>query len=922
MKVSPFHQQLREDYRQFIQQGLASQDAQSCLRLDLHCHDANSDVPDELWGRLLGLPETWLKTKDLVQQLQGAGCQALTITNHNNARSCWALMEQGLDILAAAEFTCHFPDGHLSVHVLTYGFTPEQEGRLQRLRHNIYEFLAYTRLHHLPTVLPHPLFFYSKRQKIDPRLLDRLAILFERFEVLNGQRGVWQNQLTRAWVESLTPERLDRLSREQGIALDEFCQHPYRKVMTGGSDDHNGIFAGHCGTQLWVPNLQQVLKDQPASQLALQALREGHCVPYGDPGGSERLTTSFLDYFAQVALNMEDPGLLRLFMHQGPMQDKLLCLGVSNVMQELRRHRYTLTFLHTFHKSLAGKRPKLWTSLGVSREFKPVLKRVKQIARTRRQQPEYLTQCLEESIPGLFTDISRILFARLGEEWARVSTQTKACGSLDQLLSHLEMPTSLRSLFGAERQTPKSMNSVNLLRWMDRLTFPSLAGAVTAGASFAGTQVLYANREFLNQLADELNTHQHPQRVLWLTDSFQGSNGVSAVLKTLLQEVRERHLPIDLLVCDPELNTQAHLQVVRPLQSIPLEPLSDQVLHLPDLLEIQRLFEQGGYDRIVCSTELVMGLVALYLKQAYSVPASFYLHTDWLSYFEQTQPHHRQHLDRLRRLLRLFYQQFDQLLVLNTAQAQWLSSEAMNIPVEKVKLTRHWVNQVFQPLRDQAGKIGLVKDEVLLYVGRLSDEKGVKQLPALFAQIKARFPKAQLWIAGDGPLKAELEAQMPHARFLGWLPISSLVEIYQQASLLVLPSRFDTFGCVVLEALSCGLPVVAYRDKGPQDILQHEICGYLVESEQEMLHACMTYFSCPPLHAAMREAAFQRAQSYQAGEILAKLLSDLGLGQHTSTSMMPIKGMSLEAVSSDGVAALERAVVKVGVAEERAAERL
>ncbi|WP_409522485.1 hypothetical protein [Nitrincola sp. MINF-07-Sa-05] len=68
--------------------------------------------------------------------------------------------------------------------------------------------------------------------------------------MLNGQRGYWQNALTQRWIDSLTPERIDYLAREHKLDPFELCSDPYRKRMTGGSDDHNGIFAGRCGTLL------------------------------------------------------------------------------------------------------------------------------------------------------------------------------------------------------------------------------------------------------------------------------------------------------------------------------------------------------------------------------------------------------------------------------------------------------------------------------------------------------------------------------------------------------------------------------------------------------------------------------------------------------------------------------------------------
>jgi hypothetical protein len=243
----------------------------------LHCHDHNSDKPDELWGRILGLPETWLKTGALVKTLHGNNCDVVTITNHNNARSCWDLLDKGIDVLVAAEFTCHFPEYDLFVHVLTYGFSPRQERQLNRLRGNIYEFLRYAHAQDIPVILPHPLYFYTRSENpIDLALFEKFAVLFQRFEVLNGQRDHWQSVLTLNWAQSLTLEKIEGYARKHRLNPADFGVDPNRpKVLTGGSDCHMGIFAGKCGSYLQVPNLQQRLQSTPASELALEAIRGG-----------------------------------------------------------------------------------------------------------------------------------------------------------------------------------------------------------------------------------------------------------------------------------------------------------------------------------------------------------------------------------------------------------------------------------------------------------------------------------------------------------------------------------------------------------------------------------------------------------------------------------------------------------------------
>jgi len=55
-----FRRALNEEFRQFLAQQASRYPIDQCLRVDLHCHDHNSDLPDELWGRILRLPETWL----------------------------------------------------------------------------------------------------------------------------------------------------------------------------------------------------------------------------------------------------------------------------------------------------------------------------------------------------------------------------------------------------------------------------------------------------------------------------------------------------------------------------------------------------------------------------------------------------------------------------------------------------------------------------------------------------------------------------------------------------------------------------------------------------------------------------------------------------------------------------------------------
>jgi hypothetical protein len=174
-------------------------------------------------------------------------------------------------------------------------------------------------------------------------VFERFALMFERFEVLNGQRDAYQNLLVYRWVESLTEEKILFLSKKHHLDPFRFCVEPFRKRVFGGSDDHFSFFAGLTGTRLYVPNLALRLKTKNPSELALEAIRSGESAPYGSYVNDEKLTVGFVDYFCQVASKMKDPGLLRMLLHRGSLQDKVACIDFQH-NQECQRHKDTPIF--------------------------------------------------------------------------------------------------------------------------------------------------------------------------------------------------------------------------------------------------------------------------------------------------------------------------------------------------------------------------------------------------------------------------------------------------------------------------------------------------------------------------------------------------------------------------------------------------
>lgn len=880
--MNEFHRKLKEDLVDFLRSEKEKFPADEILKIDLHCHDYNSDVPDELLGRILNVPETWLKTEDLVNELESNKCDVITITNHNNARSCYDLQNKGVDVLTGAEFSCIVPDYNVGIHVLTYGFNPEQEAVLNKLRKNIYQFQEYTCRENIPTVWAHPLYHYSSDGVPPFEFFRKMVLLFERFEVINGQRDTWQNMMVRAWLERLNRRTIDNYAKEFGIEISRFCRNPYNKVCTGGSDSHIGLFAGLTGSYLYVPGLNERIKKEKGSELALEAIRNGWIIPFGSANNSEKLTIALLDYVFQIAINYKDPGLIRLILHKGTTREKVLALLASNGFSEIQRHKTTMQFIRLFHGCFMGESPSFAKKLMVPRIYKPIFRDAITIAKTNEGKNEDIVQIYHKSILRINEKLNSILFSRLDKKLADYMVNVGGKNiDINAFVSNFELPSNIRSYIEPERAETATLNNIDFGKLFDGLPFPFLASALILAASYTSARAMYNTRPLLSLFSEETGNYVHPERVLWLTDTFDDNNGVSMVLRQILTEVQRRDLPVDILVCNKKVKPEKHLIVIKPEMEFATPIYAHHHIRIPNFLSIHEMFQSGGYDRIICSTEGAMGLAALYLKNAFNVKAHFFIHTDWIMFARKILDIDIHNLNRLRRVLRTYYNSFDSVFVLNSDHQKWMTGHQMGLSNDRVHITSHWVNSCFRHnLTDRKNLFGFESNEfVLLYSGRLSREKGIFELSSLYYSLISEFPEVRLVIAGTGPDEEELRIRLPKAIYLGWVDQEKLSCVYASSDMLVLPSKFDTFNCAVLEAMTCGLPATAYKSKGPKDLINDGENGYLAKTFEEMEEKLTHYISDPSLWKNFKAKCIEKSGSFNKEIILDKLLSDVGISR-------------------------------------------
>jgi len=132
-----------------------------------------------------------------------------------------------------------------------------------------------------------------------------------------------------------------------------------------------------------------------------------------------------------------------------------------------------------------------------------------------------------------------------------------------------------------------------------------------------------------------------------------------------------------------------------------------------------------------------------------------------------------------------------------------------------------WSRGVDTELFRPAGKrFGDLRRPVFLFVGRVAVEKNIAGFLGL------DLPGTKV-VVGDGPQRAELERRYPEAVFAGAKRGAELASYYQRADVFVFPSRTDTFGLVLVEAMACGTPVAAFPVRGPIDVVNDPHAGVL-----------------------------------------------------------------------------------------------
>lgn len=232
-------------------------------------------------------------------------------------------------------------------------------------------------------------------------------------------------------------------------------------------------------------------------------------------------------------------------------------------------------------------------------------------------------------------------------------------------------------------------------------------------------------------------------------------------------------------------------------------------------------------DLIHVVNPAVLGLAGLYYGKTMNIPLVASYHTHLPQYL------HHYGLGALEGLLWELLKAGHNQASLNLCTSSAMVEELTKHGIERVDLWQKGVDtEMFQPhlashsMRDRLSQ-GHPEAPLLLYVGRVSAEKEIEQIKPVLGAI----PGARLAIVGDGPNREALTAHFADTptHFVGYLQGLELASAYASADAFVFPSRTETLGLVLLEAMAAGCPVVAARSGGIPDIVTDGVNGYMFD---------------------------------------------------------------------------------------------
>ncbi len=780
------------------------------MRVDLHLHSKHSGPASEWLFRRLGVPASYSEPLALYDKARIRGMDFFTLTDRDSLEGCLTLAGKK-GVFFSEEVTVHFPEDRVKAHLLVWGLDESEHAEIQRLRENIYELQAYLAGRGLAHAVAHPL--HRRNDRFTVAHVEKLVLLFRHFEAVNGTRNMLTSLVARHVLGGLTPAKIEELATRHRLAPTH--ERAWEKAFVGGSNDRSGIFVANAWTEAGGTEVTGFLAE----------VREGRCSAAGVGGtplaDAHGLYGSVFQFASQKISGMSASGLLG----------------------------------KAFSRFMEGENPTEF-SFGEKLSFLAhgiVTGKIFELAKPR-------SASIWRQFAQTFRDVdvkAELARANAGVVEPERRSFITACLFADRLLYRF---------FTAFLEQLNGGNIIEAVQGISML-IPVGLGLVPYFAAF---RRLAADRAWLTEVSTACTGAPAPMlannKRAWFTDTLEDVNGVATTIRKMSAAVRDNGDDITVISSRTgSVITGIPLKNFEPVGEFELPEYELQKLSFPPVLRMVDYLQQEGFTELIISTPGPVGLTALMAAKLLGLRTAGIYHTDFPEYVRiLTDDSSWETLTWV--FMRWFYGNMDTV---------WVNSESYReswvkrgLPAEKLRiLPRGLDTTLFSAARRRADfwtNRGVAEGAVvLLYVGRISKEKNLDVLVDAWRVLRKGETPLALAFVGDGPYLAELRKLVPEAIFTGYLAGEELATAFASADVFVFPSTTDTFGNVVIEAQSCGLPSVVSDVGGPKDLVEEGVTGFVTRGHdmKDLARAVAVIAGDVELRERMRAACVKAVAS-------------------------------------------------------------
>lgn len=327
-------------------------------------------------------------------------------------------------------------------------------------------------------------------------------------------------------------------------------------------------------------------------------------------------------------------------------------------------------------------------------------------------------------------------------------------------------------------------------------------------------------------------------KIAFFTDSYRPYlSGVVKSIDTFKVELeRQGH---QVYIFAPDYPSVEEQEGVFRFTSIPTPAPSDFRLAVPFSNRIMADLRRIEPDIIHTHTPFLMGWLARFVANRLEIPLVFTYHTLYEEYAHYFPFVKNKAKGFIRKYCYNYCRSCDMLISPSAFVEKKLHSNGIKVPIRTIPTginLQAYDNKKKGDIRDE---YGLSKDDkVLLFVGRLAQEKNIFFLLKAFQLIANSISNLHLILVGNGPEKVNLQKEAVslgisnQVIFAGGQEPERVIDFYHDADLFVFPSKTETQGLVILEAMAGGLPVVAVNAAGSTSTIKDGINGILVKEDK------------------------------------------------------------------------------------------